>query len=264
MTYSRRVVLIVSLVATTGLTLVLGVTDPAPPLNYPTRFFVWNLMLACIPVFFAAGFAVVRQRIWLIPLGLGWLAFLPNAPYLLTDLMHLMHLGSGVGVWRHVMQYGVAAWTGVTLGVVSMHLVRQRIEREFGAVTGWIAVVVSVGLCAIGVVIGRFQRWNSWDLVTHPGAVAATTLDWVRSPLAYVQPTAVALAVAAFFGLAYLTMWSLSPSPGPPRAVVPADESTPDNRSSPPPTRNLTTSPSPLQDQSTHGVTSTPKRCLAQ
>jgi uncharacterized membrane protein len=215
MTYSHRVVLILSLVATTGLTLMLGVTDPAPPLLYPTRFFVWNLVLAGIPVVFAAGFAAVRRRIWLIPLGLGWLAFLPNAPYLVTDVVHL---GSVVGLWRHVMQYGVAAWTGVILGVVSMHLVHQRIEREFGAVTGWIAVVVSIGLCAIGVVIGRFQRWNSWDLVTRPGSVAATTLDWVRSPLAYVQPTGVALAVGAFFGLAYLTLWSLWPSPGPARA----------------------------------------------
>ena len=172
-------------------------------------------MLACIPVFFAVGFAAVRRRIWLIPLGLGWLAFLPNDPYLVTDLVHLH---GGVELWRHVMQYGIAAWTGVMLGVVSMHLVCQRIEREFGAVTGWIAVVVSVGLSAIGVVIGRFQRWNSWDLVTQPGAVAATTLDWVRSPLAYVQSTGVALAVGAFFGLAYLTLWSLWPSPGPARA----------------------------------------------
>ena len=212
MTNSRRVVLIVSLVATTGLALVLGVTDPAPPLMYPTRFFVWNLVLACVPVFFAAGFALVRQRIWLIPLGLGWLAFLPNDPYLVTDLVHLR---SGVNVWRHVMQYGIAAWTGVVLGVVSLHLVRQRIERKFGAVIGWIVVVISVSLSGVGVVIGRFQRFNSWDLVTQPGAVAATTLDWVRSPLAYVQSTGVALAVAAFFGLAYLTLWSLRSSPTP-------------------------------------------------
>jgi uncharacterized membrane protein len=212
MTYSRRVVLIISLVATTGLALVLGITDPAPPLSYPTRFFVWNLVLACIPVALAAGFAVVRRRVWLIPLGLGWLAFLPNDPYLVTDLVHLR---SGVEMWRHVMQYGIAAWTGVMLGVVSMHLVCQRIEREFGAVTGWITAVISVGLSAIGVVIGRFQRFNSWDLVTQPGAVAATTLDWVRSPFAYVQSTGVALAVGAFFGLAYLTVWSLRASPGP-------------------------------------------------
>ena len=239
MSYSRRVVLIVSLVATTGLTLVLGVTDPAPPLMYPTRFFVWNLALACIPVFFAVRFAAVRRRIWLIPLGLGWLAFLPNDPYLVTDLVHLH---GGVELWRHVMQYGIAAWTGVMLGVVSMHLVCQRIEREFGALTGWIAVVISVGLSAIGVVIGRFQRFNSWDLVTQPGAVAATTLDWVRSPLAYVQSTGVALAVGAFFGLAYLTLWSLRSSPGRQACNAGADESAPGRRVRTPAAPQTTTS----------------------
>jgi uncharacterized membrane protein len=243
MTYSRRMVLIVSLVATAGLTLLLGVTDPAPPLSYPTRFFVWNLVLACIPVLFAVGFAAVRRRIWLIPLGLGWLAFLPNDPYLVTDLVHLR---GDVELWRHVMQYGIAAWTGVMLGGVSMHLVCQRIEREFGAVTGWIVVVISVGLSAIGVVIGRFQRFNSWDLVTQPGAVAATTLDWVRSPLAYVQSTGVALAVGAFFGLAYLTLWSLRTSPGASRRdSAGLDESAADNRSSPRLTRSPTTSAEP-------------------
>lgn len=163
-------------------------------------------MLAWIPLFFAAVFAMVRRRVWLIPLVLAWLVFLPNAPYLVTDLVHL---AEGVELWRHVLQFGVAAWTGIILGVVSLHLVHDRLEREFGAVIGWIAVVLSIGLCALGVVIGRFQRWNSWDLVTRPDAVATTTLDWVRSPFADVQSTGVALAVAAFFGLAYLTVWSL-------------------------------------------------------
>jgi uncharacterized membrane protein len=206
MTNVPRAVLIVALVATTVLTSVLGITDPTAPLYYPTRFLIWNLFLAWIPVFFAAGFAVVQRRIWLLPLGLGWLAFLPNSPYLVTDLIHL---AEGVELWRHVLQYGFAAWTGIMLGVVSMRLIHERIDREFGAALGWTAVIVSAGLCAIGVVIGRFQRWNSWDLVTQPDAVVATTIDWVRSPFAYVQSTGVALAVAAFFGLAYLTVWSL-------------------------------------------------------
>lgn len=91
-----------------------------------------------------------------------------------------------------------------------MRLVHERIEREFGRIAGWTTVIVSVGLCAIGVVIGRFHRWNSWDLVARPDAVVASTLEWVRSPLAYVQSTGVGLAVAAFFSLAYLTIWSLS------------------------------------------------------
>jgi uncharacterized membrane protein len=206
MTNVPRAVMIVALLATTALTLVLGVTDPAAPLFYPTRFLIWNLFLAWIPLFFAAAFAVVRRHAWLVPLGLGWLAFLPNSPYLMTDLVHL---GEGVELWRHVLQYGFAAWTGILLGVVSMRLVHDRIERDYGRIYGWTAVIVSVTLCAIGVVIGRFQRWNSWDLVTRPDAVMATTFEWVRSPFAYVQSTGVALAVAAFFGLAYLTIWAL-------------------------------------------------------
>ncbi|WP_036434921.1 DUF1361 domain-containing protein [Mycobacterium sp. URHB0044] len=207
MNNAPRVVLVFALVATTLLTSVLGITDPAAPRSYPTLFLIWNLALAWIPVFFAAGFAAVRRRVWLLPLGLGWLAFLPNSPYLVTDLVHL---GEGVELWRHVLQYGFAAWTGIMLGVVSLRLIHQRIEREWGSVLGWLAVVVSIGLCSIGVIIGRFQRWNSWDLVTRPDAVVASTFEWVRSPFAYVQSTGVAVAVATFFGLAYLTVWSLS------------------------------------------------------
>jgi uncharacterized membrane protein len=121
----------------------------------------------------------------------------------------LSHLGEGVDLWRHVLQYGFAAWTGIMLGVVSLRLVHARTERDYGVFFGWLVVVVSIGLCAVGVVIGRFQRWNSWDLVTQPKAVVASTLEWIRSPLANHQSTGVALAVAAFFGLAYLTIWSL-------------------------------------------------------
>jgi uncharacterized membrane protein len=201
-----RAVLFLALAATTVLTFVLGVTDPTGTPSYPTKFLVWNLFLAWIPLFFAVCFAAVRSRIWLLPLGLAWLAFLPNAPYLVTDLVHL---GDGVEFWRHVLQYGFAAWTGIILGVVSLRLVHERVERDFGAAAGWLVAVVSVGLCAIGIVIGRFQRWNSWDLVTRPEAVVATTLEWVRSPFADVQSTGVAIAVAAFFGLAYLTIWAL-------------------------------------------------------
>ena len=206
MTNAPRAVLIVALLATTVLTFVIGVTDPIGTPSYPTKFLVWNLFLAWIPVFFAACFAAVRSRLSLLPFGLAWLAFLPNSPYLVTDLVHL---GTGVELWRHVLQYGFAAWTGIILGVVSLRLVHARIEREFGAIAGWTAVVVSVALCAIGIVIGRFQRWNSWDLVRQPDAVMETTLEWMRSPFADTQSTGVAIAVAAFFGLAYLTIWSL-------------------------------------------------------
>ena len=203
---ARGILQVVSLMATTALTLALGITDPAAPMSYPTKFLVWNLVLAWIPMVFAIAFDLVERRLWLLPLGLAWLAFLPNAPYLVTDLVHL---GEGYELWRHVLQYGFAAWTGILLGVVSLLLVHQRLDDEFGPFWGWLAVVLSVAACAVGVVIGRFQRWNSWDLVTQPDAVVAATFDWMRSPLSYVQSTGVAIAVAAFFGLAYLTIGAL-------------------------------------------------------
>ena len=201
-----RAVLIVALVATTALTPCWASRTPPHRCTTPHGFSSGICCSHGFPSFFAAGFAVVHRRVWLLPLGLGWLAFLPNSPYLVTDLVHL---SEGVELWRHVLQYGFAAWTGIMLGVVSMRLIHARVEREYGAVSGWAAVVVSIALCSIGVVVGRFQRWNSWDLMTQPHAVVTTTFKWVRSPFAYVQSTGVALAVAAFFGLAYLTVWSL-------------------------------------------------------
>ncbi|GAA2385066.1 DUF1361 domain-containing protein [Gordonia cholesterolivorans] len=201
----RRLALIGALAATTALTIVVGVTDPHAPLVYPTRFLIWNLFLAWLPLLIACAFVIVRNKLALIPLGLAWLAFLPNAPYLITDLVHL---GEGYELWRHILQYGFAAWTGVMLGVVSMRLVHRRIEADWGRAAGWAAVAASVILCAVGVVIGRFQRWNSWDLVTRPDAVVAQTMGWVRSPFAHVHSSGVAVAVAVFLAAAYLTMWT--------------------------------------------------------
>ncbi|GED99215.1 hypothetical protein nbrc107697_32540 [Gordonia crocea] len=202
--YLRALVMVAALAGTTVLTVVLGVTDPEAPLSYPSRFLIWNLFLAWIPLVLAVGFAAVRRRIWLVPIGIAWLAFLPNAPYLVTDLVHLRE---GYELWRHVLQYGFAAWTGLMLGVVSMRLVHRRLTVEFGSVAGWLAMAATVALCAVGVVIGRFQRWNSWDLIHRPGDVVSATYDWVSTPFSSVQSTGVGIAVAAFLALAYLTMW---------------------------------------------------------
>lgn len=211
---SRRVVLFAALGAASALTVALGVTDPAVVPDYPTQFLVWNLFLAWIPLGFALSFRVARSR-WVSMLTAGaWLAFLPNAPYLITDLVHLQGRDE---LWRHVLQYGIAAWTGTMLGVVSLRVVHVEVERRHGVIGGWIVVAASTALCAIGVVIGRFQRWNSWDLLRSPRMIVGSTFDWMRAPIADLRSTGVAIAVASFFAIAYLTIWALDapadPSP---------------------------------------------------
>jgi uncharacterized membrane protein len=127
----------------------------------------------------------------------------PQRSYLVTDLIHLSGHDE---LWRHVLQFGFAAWTGTLLGVVSLRIVHVAVERRFGLIAGWSLVAVSTGLCAVGVVIGRFQRWNLWDLVTSPGVVAASTFEWVRSPIANVRSTGSNAADRGQRGRAPVTM----------------------------------------------------------
>jgi uncharacterized membrane protein len=203
-------VLIAALACTSALSVILGDVESTLDLRYGARFLAWNLFLAWIPMVLAVAYATTKHRVvgWIY--GLGWLVFLPNAPYLITDLVHLG--GGRARLWRHVLEFGFAAWTGTMLGVISLRIVHARVAATRGELAGWLVVVTSVGLCAIGVVIGRFQRWNSWDLISQPTAVARQTLDWVANPFSQVRDTGVAIAVASFFGLAYLTVWALDRS----------------------------------------------------
>lgn len=207
MTERRATVLLVAMLALSTVTAAaLGVTDATGTPGYGNRFLLWNLFLAWIPMAAAWGMARLRSVTGLVALGAVWLAFLPNAPYLLTDLVHLGETDDQL--WRHVLQYGVAAWTGLMLGIASLRLVHVTVDRRFGIRAGWVVATASTLLCAIGVVIGRFQRWNSWDLVTRPTAVTASTLEWVRSPISDVRSTGLAIVVALVFGTAYVTVWA--------------------------------------------------------
>jgi uncharacterized membrane protein len=204
------VVLVGSLAASTVLTVVLGLTDPVSAPVISNRFLAWNLFLAWIPLVAALLVVGAAERKVAVVAGVVWLAFLPNALYLVTDLVHL---SEGVVLWRQVLQFGFAAWTGTLLAVVSLRQVHRRVTAELGVGAGWLVVAIAVLLSGAGVAIGRFQRWNSWDLLSQPGAVVKGSLDWVQSPFADIRLTGVAIAVTAFFGIAYLTVWALSEQP---------------------------------------------------
>lgn len=207
MSQVRLYVCTVVLGALTILTVGIGITNPAGDPTYPAKYLVWNLFLAWIPMLAALAMNLTRSRWAAVIAGLVWLVFLPNAPYLVTDLVHLV--GWDTALWRHVFQMGFASWIGIMLGVVSLRVVHAEATRRTNALLGWGVVGAAVLLCAVGLVIGRFQRWNSWDLISNPKSVASTTYGWVSSPIANVQSTGVAVVVAAFFGLAYLTIWCI-------------------------------------------------------
>lgn len=137
-------------------------------------FLVWNLFLAWIPLgsAYLISMSADRRRSTLMvslpAVLLLWLVFFPNAPYILTDLQHLGVPRSGIPLWFDTLLLIWFAWTGLSLGLVALFLMHGMIRREFGRLVGWFFVMVVGFLSGLGIYIGRFLRWNSWDLLLDP------------------------------------------------------------------------------------------------
>lgn len=182
-------------------------------------YLVWNLTLAVVPLAFALGMeAASRQGRHRLALGLGipWLLFLPNAPYILTDFIHLQQ-SRGYWAWGHLLLLVWFSFAGLASGVLSLNVVHRLVAHRLGPALGWCFVGGISLLTGLGVALGRFQRWNSWDVLHQPGNVL---FDILRH-LPVGRPSTESLipwGLGAFFGFAYLLFWSLrSPSPSPVR-----------------------------------------------
>ncbi len=173
-------------------------------------FMAWNLFLAGIPL----GFAVILIKIdrWRLatPLIAGWLLFFPNAPYVLTDLLHLKERG-GMPLWFDLLMLLSFALVSLWLGFQSLHLVQMWIAEKTSTLTAWAFVGVSLLLSGFGIYLGRFLRWNSWDIIRRPGALMNDI--WVRfaDPLAHERTWGVTLGFGGLLLIAYL-FWMFSVS----------------------------------------------------
>jgi len=173
----------------------------------------WNLFLAWVP-FLLALLLYERARAgasWrvLVPLGLLWLAFFPNAPYLITDLKHLGH-GAQVPVLYDVLLLSAAAWLGLLLGLSSLFLVHAIARRLVGALDAWALVVAVLALSSFGVYLGRVQRWNSWDVVVHPQSLALQIGGGLLHPLNHPRPLGLTVLLTSFLLVSYLVLYSFA------------------------------------------------------
>jgi uncharacterized membrane protein len=174
-------------------------------------FLTWNLFLAWIPFiisYFTHTLTVKRKWIYVvIPVAAFlWLIFFPNAPYILTDFQHLAYNSSELPVWYDVMMLIWFAFTGLLLGIVSLFLMQEIIRREFGRWVGWTFVAGVAGLSSAGVYMGRFLRWNSWDLLRDPTGIALYSLARLQDPS--LQSIGFIGLFAAFFLFLYITLYT--------------------------------------------------------
>ena len=174
-------------------------------------FLIWNLFLAWIPFIISYfTYTLTLRRKWIyfvIPVAaFFWLIFFPNAPYILTDFQHLANPSQDLPVWYDVMMLIWFAFTGLLLGMVSLFLMQEIIRREFGRWIGWGFVGLVAGLSSVGVYMGRFLRWNSWDILRNPTEIAFYTFQRVQDP--GLQSIGFTGLFAAFFLFLYITLYT--------------------------------------------------------
>jgi uncharacterized membrane protein len=185
--------------------------------GHRNSYLVWNLVLAWIPLLCSIAtyrFYLTRSRPNLLLGGcvLAWFFFFPNAPYIITDFVHLQP-EADFPYWLDMMCIASFAWTGLSLGYLSLYLMHEIVRSRlgpWGQVGGWAFVVAMLGLSSVGIYIGRFMRWNSWDLLSHPARMFYLGHRLANAPLNRPDVWAFTLVLFFFLLLSYCATFALT------------------------------------------------------
>ena len=173
-------------------------------------FLAWNLFLAWIPLGFAWGAVKARNEAWSSWIcwasTLGWLLFFPNAPYILTDLGHLARVEQWnvVPLGFDVVMLFSFVINGFALAFLSLFLLEEVLAKRFG---GYKATTFSLGvlcLTGFGMYLGRFLRWNSWDVFSNPISIFIDTFSRIAMPTEHPRAWGFTLLYAGILIITYV------------------------------------------------------------
>jgi uncharacterized membrane protein len=173
------------------------------------RFLAWNLFLAWVPYGCALATLYVRRtrpddRWQTAALATVWLLALPNAPYILTDLVHLTRGAPPLAWWFDLGLVLSFALAGCFLGVASLRAMHDLVRRATGEVVGWVFVLAVSALSGFGIYLGRFLRFNSWDVIADPLRLAGYVADRVLDPAGNPRAVGVTLMFGALMFACYV------------------------------------------------------------
>lgn len=160
--------------------------------NQYSGWIVWNLFLAFIPLALSfwlfnkpqtkPGSKLARRSLFWWAIFLIFIAFLPNAPYLLTDIIHLIAaIRANYSIWITTLIFIPLHLFAIFLGwesyVISVLNQSRYLEKQGAKKFVFISEILVHALSAVGIYLGRFLRFNSWDFVTKPDIVLISTID---------------------------------------------------------------------------------------
>lgn len=142
-------------------------------------YLIWNIFLAYLPFFISSALLQYKKKkqehvhksIFIFG-GIFWLFLFPNAPYLVTDVIHL-NANALVPLWYDALLLFSAAWVGVLLSVYSLSHIEELLQSHYSTRKSSLILSLLILLSSFGIYIGRFLRWNSWDIMVRPRSIWA-------------------------------------------------------------------------------------------
>jgi uncharacterized membrane protein len=136
-------------------------------------FLIWNLFLAFVPYIISKRIDEFQEmRRWkFILYSLVWLLFIPNAFYIITDLFHL-DMNENVPLWYDLALLLSCAWSGLLFGILSVRQMERLFEKNFNRRLDLFFSIPVMTLNGLGVYVGRYLRFNSWDILVNPFQLA--------------------------------------------------------------------------------------------
>jgi uncharacterized membrane protein len=176
-------------------------------------FLPWNLFLAFIPYAITkclmANPGWIENKIRFILIFCLWLLFIPNSFYILTDLYHL-ELSKDSPRWFDLTLIFSFAWIGMLLGILAVSKM-ETVFRIFLKKRNILLFIYPVmWLIAWGIYIGRYLRFNSWDIITNPFSLFGDIAEMFLNPFQYTYAWGMIFCFSVFITLVYLTIKKIS------------------------------------------------------
>jgi uncharacterized membrane protein len=174
-------------------------------------FLVWNLILAWIPYLAALAiqpiYNIIKSKVVIFFILMIWLFFFPNAPYIITDFVHLKKR-IDLPFWYDITILSSFAGIGLMLGLLSLLKVEKFLTAHLDTWKAKLISLSTIPLCGLGIWIGRYQRWNTWDILTRPDMLLMDIYLQMKDPIANMDTLGLSIVITIMLLFSYFFLQS--------------------------------------------------------
>ncbi len=158
--------------------------------NITYVFLIWNLILAIVPfiislmIYFVQKFLKKSKALKSI-LAISWFFFLPNTFYIITDFVHFKRRPD-ISIWYDLILLSTFSFVGMFLGFASLKIIHDLFLKNLKKINSALIISGILLLSSYGIYLGRFLRWNSWDVIYNPGNLINDLFESLKYPETYI------------------------------------------------------------------------------